>query len=59
MLVAPFDVLRCDRRPVVELDPVTELKGRALAVFGEVELFGKREMVVFLLAEILDQRILS
>src|SRR5439155_14183982 len=58
VLVAPSDVLGGNRRAVVKLETGAELKGRALAVFGEVERLGKREMFVFLVAEILDQRIL-
>lgn len=53
VLVAPSDVFGGDRGPVVKLNPGAELKGRALAVFSEVELLGKRQMVVSLLAKIL------
>ena len=59
VLITPFDVLRSDRRAVVKLDPPTQLEGGALGVFGKLKMLSKRQVIVQLLAKVLDQRILQ
>ena len=57
MLVAPLDVRRRDRRPVMELRARAQPERGALRVLGELEAFGERRMIVELVAEILDQAV--
>ena len=59
VLIAPLDVLGRDRRAVVEFEPGAQPEGRALGVFGELEMLGERQMIVFLVAEVLDQPVVD
>ncbi len=59
MLVAPFHVGGRDRRAVVELDPLAQSEGRGFGVLGKVEFVGERQVIVFLLAEVLGQAVLQ
>ena len=59
VLVAPLDIGRRDRCPVMEFGARAEPERRALRVLGEVETFGECRMVVQLVAEVLDQPVVQ
>jgi hypothetical protein len=57
VLIAPLDIVRRDRGAILALQPEAQTECRALRVFGELEALGQRQMVVELLAKVLDQGI--
>ena len=59
VLIAPFDILRRHRGAVVKFDTWPQVKRRALRVLGEIEFVGERQMIPFLLAEVLDQPVMQ
>src|SRR5207244_10801662 len=58
VLVAPFDIVRRDRRSVMKLDALAQPEGGTSRVLGKLVALGQRGMVIELVAKVLDHAVL-